>query len=455
MKPLRSFVLIILIFSVFYSCSREKYDLIIQKVSVIDVKKGVVLGDMDVGIAGGQIAAIGKSLTPTVDLTTTIDGQGKYVIPGLCDSHTHLAFLTITGGDTLKNQLADFVRHGVLFVRDVGGPIDIMQKMKEQTVSGEMEGPDIYYTGPMLESSPLYWEKYNEYLPGFTVALENEEDVDEVLPDLAARGAIIIKTFYKTKPELYPHIVEVARRYHLKIVHDPGPPLLQWIPVDVALEQGVTSFEHATAPLPCILNDELKALNDSLTRPETSAEERGRLMAVVASQGLGAISEQRLEELTRAMKQHNAVLCPTLHVAKDFEDELQSAGDDSVISEEQQRLKIFSELLHSVGYYIVNHFSENGIRLLAGQDNSRPEGTFEEMLLLKEAGVPDLEILRAATLYPAEWLEADDRYGTVEPGKAADLVLLNGNPLEDISFAGDIHGVIQKGRVVPMDVSQK
>lgn len=451
MKSLRSFVLISLILFIALSCTTEQYDLIVQKAHVIDIKKGDILEEMDIGIVSGQISAIERSLKPTTDLTTIIDGKGKYVIPGLCDSHTHLAALTITGGDTLENQLADFVRHGVLFVRDVGGPIEVMQKMKERISSGETEGPDIYYTGPMLESSPLYWEMYNEFLPGFTVALNSEEDVDNVLPGLAAGGAILIKTFNNLKPELYPYIVEVARQHHLKIVHDPGSPLMQWIPIKIALEHGVTSFEHATAPLPCILNDELTARNDSLAGPDASMEDMVKLMAEVLSLGEEAISGQKLDELSLAMKAHNAVLCPTLLVAKEMGEELQSAGESGELTGEQQRRIMFDELFHTIGFHIVNHFAENGIRLLVGQDNIEPEGTFEEMLLLKKAGVPDLEILRGATIYAAEWLEVDDMYGSVEPGKAADLILLNGNPLEDITFAGDIHKVIQKGSVVPLN----
>ena len=73
------------------------------------------------------------------------------------------------------------------------------------------------------------------------------------------------------------------------------------------------------------------------------------------------------------------------------------------------------------------------------------------MLMMKKAGVPDLEILRGATIYAAEWLEADDKYGSVELGKAADLILLNGNTLEDIARVEEIYRVIHKGKVITPD----
>jgi len=75
-------------------------------------------------------------------------------------------------------------------------------------------------------------------------------------------------------------------------------------------------------------------------------------------------------------------------------------------------------------------------------------GTLEEMVLMKEVGVTELEVLRGATIYAAEWLEVDDLYGSVEPGKMADIVVLDSNPLDDIAHVYDVFMVIQHGQVV-------
>jgi N-acyl-D-aspartate/D-glutamate deacylase len=204
------------------SCKLETYDLIIQQTSAVDVHTGKILTGTDIGITNGQIIAIKQSLQPTEGHSEIINGTGKYVIPGLCDGHTHLGFLTTLGGDSLNTEMSGFVRHGVLYVRDVGGPIDVMQQMQERISSGELMGPEIFYTGPMLESSPLYWERFNKTLAGFTVALDQKKDVDTLLPVLAENGATMIKTFNNINPDLYPYIVRIARQNQLKIVHDPG-----------------------------------------------------------------------------------------------------------------------------------------------------------------------------------------------------------------------------------------
>jgi imidazolonepropionase-like amidohydrolase len=104
--------------------------------------------------------------------------------------------------------------------------------------------------------------------------------------------------------------------------------------------------------------------------------------------------------------------------------------------------------MHGVSDYFVKKLSEYGVKMLVGQDNIEAVGTLEEMILMNEAGVAELEVLRGATIYAAEWLEVDDKYGTVEPGKIADLIVLGSNPLDDIAHVGDVFMVIQHGEIV-------
>jgi len=431
------------------SCSRGSFDIIIKDVNIIDVHTGELMTNKAIGISMGEITTISNiPLRSTSDQTIHIDGRDKFVIPGLCDSHTHLAFLTLTGGDTLATELTDFTRRGVLFIRDVGGPIDVMNTLKERITSGELCGPEIFYTGPMLESSPLYWSAFNNALPDFTVALDQKEDVDSLFLDLAGKDATMVKTFNNIKPELYPYIVEIAKKYHLKIVHDPGSPLFNWIPINKALEMGVTSIEHAKAPWPYVLKDEYREKHDSLVGPDLGMEQQMNLMRQFAELGTTAISEKRLEDLAVLMNESKSVLCPTLNVFKDWKEESQDDPAESELSEEQKIRKIIYAGMKEVGDYFVQEFSKYGVKMLVGQDGIDADGTTEEMVLMKETGVPDVEVLRGATIYAAEWLEVDDKYGSVETGKIADLVMLNANPLDDIAHVSDIYMVIQHGEII-------
>ena len=453
MKKMQTFTLVF--FSILLAtCSPDEkitYNpesaILLQNAAVFDAKSGNMNQPQDVLIDGEKIIAL-KPGGCKLEAEESIDCTGKYVIPGLCDSHTHLAFLTTKGEDSMKAELADFVHRGVLYVRDVGGPIDVMSKLKNKITSGELTGPEIFYTGPMYESSPLHWEEFNKELPGFTVALDKKEDVDKLLPELADKGAKLMKTFMNIKPDLYPYIVEIANKNHLKIVHDPGGPLFNWVPIDEAIKQGITTIEHAKAPWPYVLKDEYRRKHDALVEPDADPKRQGKLMLQMAELGIASISEKRLKDLSALMIENNTVLCPTLRVFKDWEVENQTGEAEGEIAEKQNFRKKVATGVKTISDYFVQVLSENGVKLLVGQDNSQAVGTLEEMILMKAAGVTDLEVLKGATIYAAEWLELDDKYGAVEPGKMADLVVLNSNPLDDIAHVGDVFMVIQQGEIV-------
>jgi hypothetical protein len=420
---------------------------LLHNATVFDTKSGTMIPSQDILIDGEKIIAVkqGKGKAEAVE---SIDCGGKYVIPGLCDSHTHLAFLTTLGEDTVRTELADFVRRGVLYVRDVGGPIDVMSDLKDKITSCELAGPVIFYTGPMLESSPLNWAEFNKALPGFTVALDTRDDVDRVLPELARKGARFAKTFNNIKPELYPYILEVAGENGLKIVHDPGGMLFNWIPIDAAVKQGITTIEHAKAPWPYVLKDEHRQKHDTLIGPDVDPQTQMPFKLQMASLGVDSVSEERLEDMSSLMIENNVVLCPTLRVFKGWEEEDRAAEEKGEITESQKMRMKIAPGMKAVSEHFVRTLSARGVKLLVGQDSLEAVGTLEEMILMQEAGVSAVEVLKGATIHAAEWLEVDDRYGAVESGKIADLVILNSDPLDDVAHVGDIFMVIQHGEIV-------
>ena len=264
--------------------SAEQAPVLLRHLRVFDPATGVMSEPQDILITAGRISALGRDLKPGSPVEE-IDCDGKFAVPGLFDCHVHLVHLTDKGGDTLRATLAEFVARGVTHVRDVGGPMDVLRRLQEQTSSGEMPGPEVFYAGPMLEHSPLLWDRFNEEFPGFTVAVDSTAAVDSILDVLSAQGACMIKTFNKQDPAVYRHLVEVARRLSLRIVHDPGEPLFHSVPMDVALDLGVTSIEHAKSPWPVVLKDELKLEHDALLGP--GQEKMAKMAVFMKAAGLG------------------------------------------------------------------------------------------------------------------------------------------------------------------------
>lgn len=420
--------------------------ILLEDVRIFNSVRGEMSAPQNILIEKGRIKDIGN-----IDTTATrIDCSGKFALPGLCDCHTHLATLTTEGAESEKKQLRAFVEGGVVFVRDVGGPVNEMNRMHRQIADGELVGPEIFYCGPMLEKSPLHWAKFNEEMPGFTVAIDTKEDVDRILPDLANQGATLIKTFNKQDPEVYAYLVTKAKELSLQIVHDPGRPVFHPMPIDRALPLGVTSFEHAMAPWPAVLNDTLRNELDRLIEAHAAEEEVATFVMDVFGLGLDSVSVERLDALCAAMKGKNAFLCPTLHVFEEFQKELDEAAraEEPEQAEAVEARRETIATLQEMSHFFVTECNKRQVRLLVGQDGADPIATFSEMELLQQCGVSAADIIKGASLYPAGWMGVDDRLGSIAPGKEASLLVVDQNPLEDIKNLRSTFLVIQKGRPV-------
>jgi hypothetical protein len=338
-------------------------------------------------------------------------------------------------------------------VRDVGGPVDVLSKMHRRIGAGELTGPEIFYTGPMLESGELTWGERNKELPGFTVAVNSAQDVDSLLPALASEGACMIKTFNKIDRQLYCHLVEVAQRCSLKIVHDPGGPLFNRVPMDVALEMGVTSIEHAKAPWPVVLRDSLRAMHNKASEPGTADMARMSVAAEIARLGVESVSIDRLNDLARKMRERGAYFCPTLSVVFDLESSAieqvkTRMGVDSVPPQVLEMVRTQTKAMKEVSCFFVREFAKESVAMLVGQDGDNPAGTLTEMKALQENGVSPTEILRGATIYPARWLGVDGRLGSIAVGRQANLLIVREDPLQNIGNLDSVSVVIQGGRVV-------
>jgi hypothetical protein len=421
----------------------RKAALLLTNVRIFDVAGGRFAEPQDLLIRDGQIAQVGAVTRADAD-ALRIDTGGAYALPGLWDSHVHLSWLTLSGGDTLAATLDSMARHGVLYVRDVGGPLDVIAAIARRTANGELRGPTIFFGGPMAERPPLYWAQYNTMLPGITVPIESERDVDELVTKISDAGGSFVKAFGKWDRQLFRLLRSRAMDRSLGVVVDPGTPLFQDLPVDTLLAIGVASIEHAHSPWLSLLRADLRERHDSIAASGVDPSQRGPFAFEVISLGSRSFQDGQLSRLGELWKRTGIFFCPTLRVS---ENRRKSLPPIPSANSEEERSRFWNGWADA-SVAVTRSLASQGVPLLIGQDDIDPMATFEEMELLARIGVPPADIIRAATLNPARSLRRDADLGSIQTGKVGDLVLFRGNPLENMAHIRSPWLVVRRGEVI-------
>jgi imidazolonepropionase-like amidohydrolase len=367
--------------------------LTIANVGVVDVAGGRVLPDQSVVVRDGRIG-FG---TPEGEV---IDGRGKFLSPGLWDAHVHLCWKG-------EGSLATLVEYGITAVRDVGGHLDQLDSWRVEIENGTRIGPRIWRAGPILNGISA-----NEYQR----VIADEQDARAAARELADAGVDFLKTHRRTSREAYFALIDEGESLGLDVVGH--------IPIEIEPEEAATSGQATIEHTETIFEGTWDAAR---TAPWAAAVRRFR--------------EEDADALFARFVENGIPLTPTLVPWA-------LVLDDPDSEDRAEWQELFPEFLAVVG-----QMNRAGVTLLAGTDIAadRPAGVtlHRELQLLVEAGLSPAEALRAATITPARVLGVDDELGTVEPGKVADLVLLDGDPLEDISNTRRIHAVIARGARAP------
>ncbi len=435
-------------------CRKElKGDLIIKNVNIIDVKTGAVNMNMDVVILGDSIADIVEYRNNTFNALQVIDGENKYLIPGLWDMHTH----TWWG---YKDFFPLLIANGVTGVREMFGNMAEVEKIRQGLKEGTIIGPEIVSPGPIVDGKPAAHAGSDE--------ADTPEKGREIVRKQKADGADFIKVYSRLERDVYFAIADECNKLGIPFSgHIPSK-----VSLEEALEAGHETIEHFYGILEfcssekdylmSLYNGEIK--NDTLIGPGTYYNR--------VNFEINSFDASREEELAALMGENNAWVCPTLVVHKGWQRNIDPSyiGDKRVaympeytmngwdlLKDSDPSPENLSNLELEKKWYdlippLIKPLQDNGTNFLAGTDYSNPY-TFagfsihEELeLFVKEAGLTPLEALRTATLNPAIFLRTIKKAGTIDIGKNADLVLLSANPLEDISNTKKIDGVILKGK---------
>jgi hypothetical protein len=380
---------------------------LIRDVSVIPMDRDTLLAHRFVLVEDGRIRQIADAADriQTAAKPFVIEGAGKFLMPGLADMHVHL---------NDDNNLLLLVANGVTTVREMfGHPFHL--ELRENIRQGQVLGPALYVASPVLEGPQQSWPH--------SIRVNTAAEARDAVIRYKRQGYDFIKVYHTLPPDLYAPILRTGDSL--------GIPAVGHAPISVELGKILSSGQYSI--------EHIDLAQMRRMAPNISPEEKAAL--------IGASKKW---------------ICPTLTVHM----RMQTRPDDPALPEhyegyvDGQTREFWRERLgDGTGEYALQKklagiMFQSGGRLLAGTDclNAYVLPGFslhEELEELVSAGLPPFEALKTSTVHAAEFLHQERDAGTVAVGKVADLLLLDGNPLEDIRHTRKISGVMVRGKWFP------
>jgi hypothetical protein len=441
---------------------------VVRNVSVIDTATGGLLPNQAVIVESGSIKAVGSDASLEVPAgAEIIDGTGKFLMPGLWDMHVH----TSNEAVTTQALFPLFIANGITGVRSMaadchvenGGcgediaPITRVFDWRKAIENGDLVGPRMiaasYYT-----NGPRHVEDSSINSPG---TAEHARAYARLLND---RRVDLIKVYSRMLREPYFAMADEAKRLGLDFAGH--VPIM--VTVTEASNAGQKSVEHITGFLEeC--SPEGDGLRAAIREASYGSPDFWRLMVQLAN----SFDPQRCKDLYATLKANWTWYVPTLSVERFYNRLISPRGDwraddrlkyvpraevvfwdemENGYSEGIDDYLSFMQPHYRKSFEIAKAAFDSGVNMLAGSD----PGEFgiiwgfslhEELGYLVEAGLTPAQALKLATVNPARYMGRENELGAIEPGKLADMVLLEKNPLDDISNTQTIDTVIANGRV--------
>jgi imidazolonepropionase-like amidohydrolase len=419
-------------------------------VNVIPMDRERIVANQTVIVKNGLIAEIGdvKKVTVPKD-AIRIDGTGKYLIPGLVDMHTHL----LSDGDEYPDSIAPdelrvMVANGVTTVRFMIGTPELLT-LRSQSASGEIAAPTIYVASPHLTGR----EQGNNFV------VKTTEEAREAVRKSKAAGYDFIKVTTFVPSLIYESAVDEAKKIGIRVV---GHADSRFVGVERAWKAR-QQIEHLDGYMELLLKQ------DAPTKGSVSDL---YIYTVDNWKSFDFMDESKIPEIARKTVESNPFVDPTHHFMKNSfgrlrtEDEIRAQPDFKFYPAkvQQQWFDFYkrNRMINTVPLEkrarwielrekFIKAIHDAGGKIMAGSDT--PEflwlygfGLHHELKALKEAGISNYAVLAAGTRNAHEFFGTIDKVGTIQKGKRADLILLNANPMDDISATKDRAGVMLKGK---------
>ena len=394
-----------------------------------------------------------------------IDGSEKFMIPGLWDAHIHFAYM-----ENIADRMLDlFFCYGITSVRDIGGRIEFVKKWKDEALKDPTSMPRVKIAGPLLDGMPNVYDGSRPQNPELSVGLATIEDVNEMIASLIDQDVDLLKAYEMLTPEQFQRITKLARENGLKVTgHVP-------LSMDVisASNAGMNSMEHLrNIELSCASNAvELLSQRQTLLfdgRDDTGAALRSRIHSAQRQNAIENYDESVADKVLSVLAKNETWQIPTLALNMAFVDrpfsdpqfqqsfkylpsEIEKAWKERIEAFSETPLNEFNMNYHQWQLEMVKRIHDYEIPIMAGTDCpifflTPGLSLHTELETLVRAGVTPLDVLKTATYNPARYFNMENELGTISEGKIADLLILDANPLMNISNTQKVNAVIKDGR---------
>lgn len=422
--------------------AQERAPIAFTNVNVVPMSRDTVLMDRTVVVQDGKLRSIGPSSMSLPQGATVIDGRGKYLIPALSDMHVHLEgdpwnIMFADEGKYTKDEvdfddiLFVYAAHGVAMV-DVMFAFPEHLGLRERVRRGELLGPRLILSR-MIDGAGKAWP------PPLDVWINSPAEAARAVEQMHAEGYDRVKVYSFLDRASYDTIVATGKRLSM--------------PVDGHIPFA-TSVEHVVASGQKMIAHAEEVMKFAKTYDAGEAERLASFLAssqtwltsaLVLNLNLNALLEDSSAEFSKAGTDllHPMAKGIWAYVYGNLYKPIPEKGRRSMVDGYDGFLRPFVKALHT-----------RGGRLMAGTDAPVPStlpgsALHQELEELVRAGLTPYEALKTSTTNPYEFLGELDRSGTVEAGKQADLVLLDGDPRADISNVRRIAGVMRQGQWIP------
>jgi imidazolonepropionase-like amidohydrolase len=419
---------------------------VIEGGTLIDGTSNRPLENAVVVIRGNEIAAVGKKGRVIYPKDARIiRAAGKFMLPGLIDLHVHYY--------EWHGEL--FLAHGVTTVKDTGNPVEWLEAISQAISEGRVVGPRLFYTGNSLTSPPPIRDHH--------IGLESPEMGRLAVRILKEHGAVAVKVHQQITPELLRAVSDEAHRLGMPVTGH-----LRRIGAREAALAGIDGLEHATGvPRSAGRHPELLKTDD----PENEL--------IGYYDDLNEAAEMQEEEfapLVKLLVEKRVVITPTLvtwfRVASAHRAEF--ASEDATYAKiealryvpervlrmwrtasiyepkSENDLQRFRTAYQKMSRFLKLFHDAGGVLLAGSATGESVPGLslYREMLMMVELGLSPQEVIEIVTRRNAEFLRKDKQLGTIAPGKLADIILVDRNPLEDIKNIGTISFVMKDGKII-------